>query len=80
MALEGLTREGKIRHVGVSNYDVKQMEELAHAGAVETLQSPCRSQWQTSRVSGPTAQLARSPGWHAEPSRGATPCRGALGS
>jgi aryl-alcohol dehydrogenase-like predicted oxidoreductase len=33
-------REGKIRHVGVSNYDVKQIEELARFGRVETLQPP----------------------------------------
>ena len=39
-ALEDLVREGKIRHVGVSNYDVKQMEQLAHAGRLETLQPP----------------------------------------
>jgi aryl-alcohol dehydrogenase-like predicted oxidoreductase len=40
MALEGLTREGNIRHLRVSNYDVKQMEELAPAGRVETSHSP----------------------------------------
>jgi len=39
-ALEELVREGKIRHVGVSNYGVKEMEELAAAGRVETLQPP----------------------------------------
>jgi aryl-alcohol dehydrogenase-like predicted oxidoreductase len=39
-ALEELVREGKIRHAGVSNYDVKQMEELAGYGPVETLQPP----------------------------------------
>jgi hypothetical protein len=39
-ALEDLVREGKIRHVGVSNYDVKQMEELTRFGRVETLQPP----------------------------------------
>jgi aryl-alcohol dehydrogenase-like predicted oxidoreductase len=38
--LEELVREGKIRHVGVSNYDVKEMEELAHFGRLETVQSP----------------------------------------
>src|SRR3989442_8764729 len=38
--LEDLVREGKIRHVGVSNYDVKQMEELARFGRVETVQPP----------------------------------------
>jgi aryl-alcohol dehydrogenase-like predicted oxidoreductase len=39
-ALESLVREGKIRHVGVSNYDVKQMDELSQYGPVETLQPP----------------------------------------
>jgi aryl-alcohol dehydrogenase-like predicted oxidoreductase len=39
-ALEELLREGKIRHVGVSNYDVKQIEDLARVGRVETLQPP----------------------------------------
>src|SRR5207237_7981044 len=39
-ALEDLVREGKIRHVGVSNYNVKQMDELARSGRVETLQPP----------------------------------------
>jgi len=38
--LEDLVREGKIRHVGVSNYDAKQMDELARYGRVETLQPP----------------------------------------
>jgi aryl-alcohol dehydrogenase-like predicted oxidoreductase len=37
-ALEELVAEGKIRHVGVSNYDGKQMDELAQYGRVETLQ------------------------------------------
>jgi len=39
-ALEALVREGKIRHVGVSNYDAKQMDELSQFGPVETLQPP----------------------------------------
>jgi aryl-alcohol dehydrogenase-like predicted oxidoreductase len=39
-ALEDLVREGKIRHAGVSNYDVKEMEELARFGRVETVQPP----------------------------------------
>jgi aryl-alcohol dehydrogenase-like predicted oxidoreductase len=39
-ALGDLVREGKIRHVGVSNYDVKQMEDLAGYGPVETVQPP----------------------------------------
>lgn len=39
-ALEGLVREGKIRHVGVSNYDAKQMDELSRYGRVETDQPP----------------------------------------
>src|SRR3989454_7390047 len=38
--LEDLVREGKIRHLGVSNYDAKQMDELACYGRVETLQPP----------------------------------------
>jgi aryl-alcohol dehydrogenase-like predicted oxidoreductase len=38
--LDDLVAEGKIRHVGVSNYTVKDMEELAGAGRVETLQPP----------------------------------------
>ena len=37
-ALEELVGEGKIRHVGVSNYDVDQMEALGRCGRVETLQ------------------------------------------
>jgi aryl-alcohol dehydrogenase-like predicted oxidoreductase len=39
-ALEDLVREGKIRHVGVSNYSAKQMDEFARYGRVETLQPP----------------------------------------
>jgi aryl-alcohol dehydrogenase-like predicted oxidoreductase len=39
-ALAALIAEGKIRHAGVSNYDVKQMEALAANGPVETLQPP----------------------------------------
>jgi len=35
--LEDLVREGKIRHVGVSNYDAKQMDELARHGRLETV-------------------------------------------
>jgi aryl-alcohol dehydrogenase-like predicted oxidoreductase len=38
--LEKLVAEGKIRHVGVSNYDAKQMDELSRHGPVETLQPP----------------------------------------
>jgi aryl-alcohol dehydrogenase-like predicted oxidoreductase len=38
--LADLVREGKIRHVGVSNYDVRQMEDLARYGPMETLQPP----------------------------------------
>jgi aryl-alcohol dehydrogenase-like predicted oxidoreductase len=36
--LEDVVREGKVRHVGVSNYDVQQMDALARHGRVETLQ------------------------------------------
>jgi aryl-alcohol dehydrogenase-like predicted oxidoreductase len=39
-ALEELVQEGKIRHVGVSNYDVAQMTEFARIRPVETLQPP----------------------------------------
>jgi hypothetical protein len=39
-ALEELVGEGKIRHVGVSNYDVEQMQALGRFGRVETLQPP----------------------------------------
>jgi len=38
--LEELAREGKIRHVGVSNFDVAQMEAFAQTRPVETLQPP----------------------------------------
>ncbi len=39
-ALQALVDEGKIRHVGVSNYDVEQMAEFARTRPVETLQPP----------------------------------------
>jgi aryl-alcohol dehydrogenase-like predicted oxidoreductase len=39
-ALEDFIREGKVRHVGVSNFDVKQMDALAAHGRVETDQPP----------------------------------------
>ncbi|MGH3764757.1 MAG: aldo/keto reductase [Pseudonocardiaceae bacterium] len=39
-ALEELVGEGKIRHVGVSNYDVEQMQALGRFARVETLQPP----------------------------------------
>ncbi|HET9256680.1 MAG TPA: aldo/keto reductase [Pseudonocardiaceae bacterium] len=39
-ALEELVAEGKIRHAGVSNYDVEQMQALGRFGRVETLQPP----------------------------------------
>src|SRR4051812_4139947 len=39
-ALEELVQEGKIRHVGVSNYDAAQMAEFARTRPVETLQPP----------------------------------------
>lgn len=38
--LEELVKEGKIRHAGVSNYDVEQMQALGRFGLVETLQPP----------------------------------------
>lgn len=39
-ALQELVDAGKIRHVGVSNYDVTQMGEFATVRPVETLQPP----------------------------------------
>jgi aryl-alcohol dehydrogenase-like predicted oxidoreductase len=39
-ALQELVDEGRIRHVGVSNFDVAQMAEFARTGPVETLQPP----------------------------------------
>jgi aryl-alcohol dehydrogenase-like predicted oxidoreductase len=39
-ALDELVQEGKIRHVGVSNYDATQMAEFARVRPVETLQPP----------------------------------------
>jgi aryl-alcohol dehydrogenase-like predicted oxidoreductase len=39
-ALGELVREGKIRHVGVSNYSAAQLAELDHDLPVETLQPP----------------------------------------
>ena len=39
-ALADLKAEGKIRHVGVSNYDAAQMDEFSATLAVETLQPP----------------------------------------
>jgi aryl-alcohol dehydrogenase-like predicted oxidoreductase len=39
-ALEELVQEGKIRHVGVSNYSAEQMEEFERVRPVETLQPP----------------------------------------
>jgi aryl-alcohol dehydrogenase-like predicted oxidoreductase len=38
--LRDLITEGKIRHVGVSNYDAAQMREFSETLAVETLQPP----------------------------------------
>jgi aryl-alcohol dehydrogenase-like predicted oxidoreductase len=39
-ALAELVREGKIRHIGVSNHDVDEMRALGRYGRVETLQPP----------------------------------------
>lgn len=39
-ALEELVQEGKIRHVGVSNFGVAEMAEFARTRPVETLQPP----------------------------------------
>jgi aryl-alcohol dehydrogenase-like predicted oxidoreductase len=40
LALQELVEEGKIRHVGVSNFDVSQIAEFARTRPVETLQPP----------------------------------------
>ena len=39
-ALEDLVREGKIRHVGVSNFSAEEMAEFEETRPVETLQPP----------------------------------------
>ncbi len=39
-ALAGLKDEGKVRHIGVSNFSVEQMERAAAIAPVETLQPP----------------------------------------
>ena len=39
-ALAELVREGKIRHIGASNFDVEQIRELEDGITVETLQPP----------------------------------------
>ena len=39
-ALEELVREGKVRHVGASNYDAPQIAEFERARTLETLQPP----------------------------------------
>jgi aryl-alcohol dehydrogenase-like predicted oxidoreductase len=39
-ALQELVEAGKIRHVGVSNYDASQIEEFGRTRPVETLQPP----------------------------------------
>ena len=39
-AMVELREEGKVRHVGVSNFDVSQMERLREIAPVETLQPP----------------------------------------
>jgi aryl-alcohol dehydrogenase-like predicted oxidoreductase len=39
-ALEELVAEGKIRHVGVSNYDVGEMKTFEQFGRLETVQPP----------------------------------------
>jgi aryl-alcohol dehydrogenase-like predicted oxidoreductase len=40
IALQELVNEGKIRHVGVSNFDAAQIAEFARTRPVETLQPP----------------------------------------
>lgn len=39
-AMAELKEEGKVRHIGVSNFDVSQMERLQQIAPVETLQPP----------------------------------------
>jgi aryl-alcohol dehydrogenase-like predicted oxidoreductase len=39
-ALDAMVREGKIRYVGVSNFDVEQMEAFARTRRVDALQPP----------------------------------------
>jgi aryl-alcohol dehydrogenase-like predicted oxidoreductase len=39
-ALQAMVDEGKIRHVGVSNYDVEELAEFARTRPVETIQPP----------------------------------------
>jgi aryl-alcohol dehydrogenase-like predicted oxidoreductase len=39
-ALAELKDEGKVRHIGVSNFDVSQMERIQEISPVETLQPP----------------------------------------
>ena len=39
-ALDELKEEGKVRHIGVSNFDVSQMERANEISPVETLQPP----------------------------------------
>lgn len=39
-AMLGLVRAGKVRHIGVSNFDVTELERAARVGPVETLQPP----------------------------------------
>jgi aryl-alcohol dehydrogenase-like predicted oxidoreductase len=37
-ALAELKKQGLVRHIGVSNFDVKQLERIAHIAPIETLQ------------------------------------------
>src|SRR4051794_37165310 len=39
-ALGALIDEGKIRHIGVSNFDARQMDEFSRTREIETLQPP----------------------------------------
>lgn len=39
-AMAELKRQGKVRHIGVSNYNVEQMERIKHIAPIETLQPP----------------------------------------
>jgi len=68
-ALAGLIAEGKIRHVGVSNFDVEQMETFGVTLPVETLQAPYDLFPATSKPrSSPTPRRTTSGSWSMDPS------------
>ena len=68
-ALAGLIAEGKIRHVGVSNFGVEQMEAFGVTLPVETLQAPYDLFPATSKPrSSPTPRRTTSGSWSMDPS------------